>query len=381
MRIAHIGLATFYTDGMTYQDNLLAEQNVRDGHQVLYVSNAAKYENGKVVETGYEDSVLPSGVRLVRLPYEPVINSVVTEKLRRVKGLYKLLGEFAPDVILCHDLCYYSVLDVIRYRKEHPEVKLYADSHTDYGNSGKNWVSLHILHRLYYKALAQKALPYLEKYLYTSYERKDFCIENYGYPESITEFYPLGGKCPSDAEYAEKRARRRKELQVKDDELLFIHSGKLDAGKKTAELLNAFYAVPELKAKLLIAGSVPDDGKELLLPLFDRDKRVVFLGWLTAEELIEYLCAGDLYLQPGTVSATMENAMCCRCAGMLYPTSSYKRAYPEDMAFWVKDEADILAAFRTVAADRDCIGKMRASAYSFALENLDYKKLAERLYR
>ena len=380
MKIAHIGLAAFFTDGMAYQDNYLVEQNVRDGHQVLYVSNAAKYENGKIVETGYEDTVLPSGVRLVRMPYVHILNSVVTEKLRRVRGLYRLLCDFSPDVILCHDLCYYSVLDVIRYRKEHPETKLYADGHTDYGNSGKNWLSLHILHRLFYKVLAQKALPCLEKYLYTSYERKDFYIENYGYPESIAEFYPLGGELPSDAEYAERRARRRKELGLKEDELLFIHSGKLDAGKETEELLNAFYAVPELEAKLMIAGAVPDDRKEILLPLFERDKRVVFLGWLTADKLIEYLCAGDLYLQPGTVSATMENSMCCRCAQMLFPTSSYIRTFPEDMVFWVKNEDDILAAFRSIAADRNTLRRMRERSYSFALENLDYRKLAARLY-
>ena len=61
MKIAHIGLAAFYTEGMTYQDNQLAEQNARDGHQVMYISNAAKYENGVIVETGYEDTVLESG--------------------------------------------------------------------------------------------------------------------------------------------------------------------------------------------------------------------------------------------------------------------------------------------------------------------------------
>ena len=381
MKIAHIGLASFYTDGMTYQDNMLAEQNVRDGHEVLYVSNAAKYVNGKQVVTGYEDSVLPCGVRLVRLPYKKILTVSLSDKIRKVDGLYELLCEFEPDVILCHGLCFASSLDAVRYKKEHSEIKLYADTHADYGNSGKSWVSLHILHRMYYRALAKKALPYVEKLLYTSYERKDFFIENYGYPESIMEFYPLGGKIPSDEEYGEMRTRKRKEISLSDGELLFVHSGKLDAGKKTEELLNAFYAVPELKAKLIIAGSVPEDRKETLLPLFERDKRVVFLGWLKAESLIEYLCAGDVYLQPGTVSATMENSMCCRCAQMLYPTAAYTRAFPKDMAFWVENDADILSAFKTLSADKDVINRMRERAYACALELLDYKKLAARLYK
>lgn len=156
MKIAHIGLASFYTEGMTYQDNQLAEQNVRDGHEVLYISNAAKYENGGVVETGYQDLMTPGGVRLVRLPYVRVLNRFVSGKLRRVTGLYPLLADFAPDVILSHDLCYWSVRDVLRYKKDHPRVKLYADTHTAACNSGTNWLSLHILHRMFYRALVQR---------------------------------------------------------------------------------------------------------------------------------------------------------------------------------------------------------------------------------
>ncbi len=72
--------------------------------------------------------------------------------------------------------------------------------------------------------------------------------------------------------------------------------------------------------------------------------------------------------------------MCCRCAEMLYPTSAYTRAFPEELAFWVKNEGDILAAFRSIAADPNVVRRMRERAFSFALDNLDYKKLAARLY-
>ena len=232
MKIVHIGLASHFTDKMTYQDNYLTEQNAKDGHEVLYISDAAKYVSGKLTATGYEDTVLDNGVRLVRLPYVNILHPFLSDKLRRVKGLYALLCNFSPDVILCHGLCFHSATDVIRYKKQHPSVKLYADTHADYGNSGTNFVSLKLLHGLYYKAIAQKALPYLEKLLYTSYERKDFATEVYGFPESITEFYPLGGIVLTDAEYSEKRSRRRKELNIAENELLFLHSGKLDRAKR-----------------------------------------------------------------------------------------------------------------------------------------------------
>lgn len=381
MKIAHVGLASFYTDGMTYQDNQLAEQNVRDGHQVLYIANAAKYVDGKVVETGYEDVVLPSGVRLVRLPYEHVINRFVSDKVRKVKGLYALLEDFAPDVILSHDLCYWSVLDVIRYKKDHPEVKLYADTHTDANNSGTNWLSFHVLHRMFYRYLTRKAVPHLERYFYLWEEGREFSVRNYGVPQEIMEFYPLGGTLPDDTAYDEVRTRRRAELGLAEDELLLIHSGKLDALKRTEDLLRAFSAVPELNAKLVVIGSIPEERKELLTSLIDADSRMIYLGWKSAPELLEYLCACDLYCQPGSMSATMQNAVCSGCAVLSYPHLSYQKGYDYENIAWVSTQEDMEQVFHRVMERPILIHEMKTQSKRCARELLDYRVLAARLYR
>ena len=49
----------------------------------------------------------------------------------------------------------------------------------------------------------------------------------------------------------------------------------------------------------------------ILYPLIKSDDRVTYLGWKTGDELIEYLCASDLYLQPGSASITIKQALCC----------------------------------------------------------------------
>lgn len=380
MKIAHIGLACFFTEGMTYQDNYLSHYNALDGNEVLFVSNAAKYENGAVVSTGYEDERLPDGVRLVRLPYVHVLNGFVSDKFRKVKGLYALLEDFAPDVILSHDLSYWSVLDVIRYKKAHPAVKLYADTHTAYNNSGTNWLSLHVLHRGLYRYLTKKAFPYLEKYFYISDECRQFSHEVYDIPNEKMAFYPLGGTLLSDEEYAAVRAKRRAELGLGETDRLYIHSGKLDALKRSDELFRAFSAVDDPHAVLAVIGSIPEERKSILLPLMAADKRIRYLGWKTGEELQEYLCAADLYCQPGSQSATMQNALCRYCPVMLYPHPSHTADYDRGEVLWVKTQADMEMVFRSLAADPARLKPLRENAEKIAREVLDYRKLAARLY-
>lgn len=380
MKIAHIGLACFYTEGMTYQDNLLSAQNVLDGHEVMYISNAAKYVDGIVTETGFEDK-MDGGVRLVRLPYERFFTRFATDKLRRVKGLYKLLEDFAPDVILSHGLQYWSVLDVIRYKKAHPAVKFYADTHADYYTSGTDWLSRKVLHGMFYRRLVRKALPFLEKYLFLSDECRRFSAELYGVPESLMEFYPLGGTILPDAEYQALRAKRRAELGVGEDTPLLVHAGKLEPMKRTDELLRAFAAVPELDAKLAVIGSIPEEQRETLMQLMEADGRVVYLGWKSGEELEEYLCACDLYCQPGKVSATMQNAVCRNCPVLLYPHPDYVKDFDWGNVRWVRTEEDMADSFRALAEGTLPLAEMAENSARCAREMLDYRKLAARLYQ
>ena len=282
---------------------------------------------------------------------------------------------------MCHGLQFWSVRDVIRYKKAHPAVKLYADTHTDYYTSATNWLSLHILHRGFYRYLVRKALPYLEKYFCISDECRRFSIENYGVPEELTEFYPLGGILPTEEAYQAHRAARRTELGVQPDELLLVHAGKLEPQKKTDALLRAFAAVPELKARLAVIGSIPEEHKAELLAQMDADPRVTYLGWKSGDDLQEYLCAADLYCQPGKVSAIMQNAVCCHCPVLLYPHSGYVKDYDYGNVLWVKNEDDMIREFQKLAAGETDLAALQRNSERCAKELLDYRALAARLYR
>lgn len=381
MKILHLCLANFYIDNYAYQENMLPRINHEDGHDVRILASTETFvDNAHLGYVEPSEYVTEYGVPIKRLPYVKVGNSFSTHKFRAYPHLYGEIASFAPDVIFCHELQFWSIWDVIRYKKDHPAVKLYADTHAAYNNSGTNWLSLHVLHRGLYRYLTKKAFPYLEKYFYISDECRQFSHEIYDIPNEKMAFYPLGGTLLSDEEYAAVRAKRRAELGLVENDRLYIHSGKLDALKRTDELLRPFSAVEDPHAVLAVIGSIPEDRKSILLPLMEADKRIRYLGWRTGEELQEYLCAADLYCQPGSQSVTMQNALCRYCPVMLYPHPAHTADYDRGEVIWIKTQADMEMVFRSLATDPAQLKPLRENAKKIARELLDYRKLAARLY-
>ena len=381
MKILHLCLAQFYIDGYSYQENILPKINKMDGHQVRIIASTETFiDNLNLGYVSPQKYVTEYGVDIERIPYKKVINAFVTHKLRFYPGLYNRICRFSPDVILCHELCFGSVGAVIKYKKENPRVKLYADTHAASYNSGQNWLSLYVLHRGYYRHFVRKALPFLEKYFYIGESEHVFSVENYGVPEEIMEYYPLGGILYTDVDYQLHRKEKRAELNIRENEIVFMHTGKLESQKRTKELVQAFSAVQNTSAKLVIIGSIPSEEKKELLELFNQDKRILFLGWKKSEELQEYLCACDMYCQPGSPSATMQNSICRSCAIMAYPHLPYSKHLDWGNIMWVKTEQDIEKVFLTIREKPEIITKLRNNSKRCAVELLDYRKLAKRLY-
>src|SRR5690349_11752178 len=126
VRIAHVCLAGAYTEGMSYQDNMLVDINRRDGHEVLVVSDCMKFQDNRLVETPPEDYLTANGARLVRLPFDWTGPRYLTNKIKRCSRLMPLLEEFAPDVILYHGVIGWELLTLGKYKEKYPETRIYV---------------------------------------------------------------------------------------------------------------------------------------------------------------------------------------------------------------------------------------------------------------
>lgn len=201
----------------------------------------------------------------------------------------------------------------------------------------------------------------------------------YKIKENLLEWYPLGGVIFDDKTYKQKRELRRSELKIGDKQTLFLHSGKMDRQKKTLDIVKAFTKVENKGFKLILIGKFSDDVWNEVKPYIDFDKRIYFLGWKSGEELLEYLCAADVYLQPGSQSATMQNAICCRCAVVLYPYSSHK-PFVDDNGFFVKNTEDIIKVLKRIQNNTNSVNEMEKKSEIIGNKFLDYRKLAARIY-
>lgn len=380
MKILHLCLSNFYIDGYNYQENVLPRINMLDGHEVKIIASTETYIDNYTL--GYiepNEYINEDGIQVKRIPYKKIINTLFTTKIRKYKNLYDEIELFQPDIIMSHDLAFLSVLDVVRYVENHKNVKFYADTHTNADNSGTNWISLNILHRWFYKKLIKKAEPLLDAYFYIGKGEKDFSIKNYKMNPEKMEFLPLGGVIFEDDVYNRKRQNYREKLGIKNDEILLLHTGKLTELKRTEELIRAFSAVPELNAKLAIIGSISEERKEKILALVDTDSRITYLGWKQSTELIDYLCACDLYCQPGSGSATFQNAICCNCPVLSYIHESYKD-YDYGNIIWIDTEKDIENALRKIEEGSINLSEMSKNSEICAKELLDYRALARKIY-
>lgn len=380
MKIVHLCVSCFYIDGYRYQENELIREHVRQGHDVTVIASTETFVDN--MNLGY---VKPSsytgqeGAKVIRLAYSGPFPARVQQKLRMHKGIYKLLQDIQPDVIMFHGLCGWELLTAARYKKRNPRTLFYVDSHEDAHNSARSFFSKHVLHGLYYKSIIKASLPQIEKVLCISLETMDFCRKQYGIPDEKLEFFPLGGQLARDPQYSEVRARVRQDYGVAEDEVLFVQSGKFDWKRKMlVESLRAFSKTTDPKLRFFVAGILSESLKDEVEQLIAADPRTRFLGWKTAEDLYDLLCAADVYVQPGSQSATMQLSLCARCAVLLDDVPSHV-PFVDGNGWKINDIQGLEDAFLSFEASKDKIGTMSRKSFSIAEQLLDYERMAQRL--
>ncbi len=366
-----------YTVGATYQENILPSEQAKLGHDVSFWASTYEWSNGKLNNVGEQRVMLPDGVVVQRIEYVRVINEFITSKIRLCRGIYKKLSIEKPDLIMLHGMQTAIVSEICKYLDDNPHVKFIVDSHADYLNSANSWLSKNILHRVFYKKYVKKAYSYAQKVYCISPETRDYNIRVYGLDEEKLALLPLGGIILSDEEYEANRKEKRDELNIDNEIINIIHSGKLYPEKKTIELLEAFKKIDARNIHLTIVGSAENEVLEAL-ENSTCDSRISWLGWKSGDELTKYLCSGDVYCLPGDQSATVQSSMCCRCGVLIYPYENYTGMGLNDNCY-VESSDELEGRINMLANNPAVLEVFKREAFDYAKRVLDYSGQAKRI--
>lgn len=307
-KILNICLNSPYSEGLSYQDNLLPKFQRRLGFDVIVFTSTYGFGASGVIEhIGEEDYVSSDNVRIVRMENDQ--RKPPTYRFKTFGRLYTDIEAISPDIIFLHGLQMRDSATIARYASNHRQVKLYVDNHADYSNSATSWLSKHVLHNVLWRYQAKLLEPLVERFWGVLPARVDFLIENYRLPRDRCDLLIMGADddevqradCPT------VRNATRYRLGFTEDDFVIVTGGKIDAAKRqTLDLMEAVVALRG-RVKLLVFGPVAEDMKQEFEARLD-EGTIAYVPWASSSESYDYFSAADLICFPGRHSVYWEQA-------------------------------------------------------------------------
>jgi glycosyltransferase involved in cell wall biosynthesis len=311
MKILHICLGERYVDGYGYQENILTKVQKRMGYDVSILASTATLINKLPGFAEPSEYVNEYGIPVKRIPFATWLPHKLCTYLRLYQGTYSAIKKNAPDIIFVHGASFLDIKEIVKYKKD-TGIKVYVDSHADYINSGRNWLSFNLLHRIIYRHCYSMIIPFAEKFFGTLPLRNKYLHDVFGVPNNKIELLPMGVDL-SDVMNLDKNALRsemRAKYGYNDEDFVVATGGKIFKRKKTVELIKAVLLINDPRVKLFLFGSISEELKDEIDALIKKaPNRILYCGWVDAKEIYKYLLLGDLYVYPGTHSAIWEQTV------------------------------------------------------------------------
>lgn len=310
MKIVHICLTGVYTDGYSYQENLLTRYHKTLGNDVTIIANTKSFKENKVTDVNPGERIDKNGIKIIRVGYKKHTPKRIAEFFRLYSGLYEKIAQEKPDFIFIHGLQFIDIKKIAKYAKNN-NVKICVDNHADFSNSATNFISLNLIHKFLWRKCEKKIEPYVTKFYGVLPARVEFLKNVYKTPAKITEYLPMGNddELRDSITSIEKQGLKNK-LNISKDDFVIITGGKIDKAKP--EFFNLLEAVSEINnknIKVLIFGSIIDEYKERFESYLNNNNNLVYLSWLNHEETYEYLSISNIAIYPGRHSVLWEETV------------------------------------------------------------------------
>lgn len=311
-------LCDAFFEKLQYQENLLEKYYRKKGHQVTIIAsnfgNVFDYYNDKYDKKAPEIDYFSNGTRIIKRKYS--LN--LLNKFRKLDNVKNLLFEIEPDVIFIHDI-HANILDAVHYKKKNPFCKIIFDYHADYSNSGKNIISIYILHKLLRNFFLQKARKYIDKIYPVVPDSATFLNEVYGIPLSDMEILPLGVDVDLIEEIRKNNLSNsiRSKFNIKDNDLVIFTGGKISKLKNIHLIFEAVVEINNPNLHVITVGKFDSTDPEYqnYIEEIVKDKtNFHFPGWVNGDEVYNYLCESDIAVFPSSQTVLFQQSLACSVA-------------------------------------------------------------------
>lgn len=310
MNITHICLCGPFTEGFSYQDNLLPKYHVKNGHHVsLITSEWIWSREGKLIKDNKNQYINQDGIQVHRLRLKG--RDDFNKKIKSYSNVYETIQQSEPDILFVHGVQFVDIKNIIRYKRNNPETKVFVDNHADFSNSARNFLSKNVLHKVLWRLCAKAVEPYTSKFYGVLPARVDFLHTMYKIPKEKIQLLVMGAD-DDDVEVATKSDvinETRIKYGIKKEEFLIVTGGKIDKSKKQIlMLIDALKEIPNRKLKLIIFGSIDHDLINEVNSRIDGCK-IQYIGWISSLQSYNIMAAADLLVFPGRHSVYWEQAV------------------------------------------------------------------------
>lgn len=306
MKICHLCLNGPYNEGWNYQENLLPKYHAKQGNDVYQIVTPYMWKGTELVLSEEKKYTNNNNVNIIRCKVKR--GKIGGTRFNRYPELKQMLKEIRPEILFIHDVQFLDIVVVAEYLKEHSDCIAYADNHSDFSNSARNWISKNILHKIIWKNMAKIVAPYIKKFYGVLPARVDFLTNIYQLPKDKCELLVMGAddELVKTAKHSESREKIRKKYGISTDDFLVMTGGKIDAFKtQTILLMQAVRKSKNSKLKLIVFGSVAPELQEQVHGLADGEK-VQYIGWIDSKDSYFLFAAADLVVFPGRHSVFWE---------------------------------------------------------------------------
>jgi glycosyltransferase involved in cell wall biosynthesis len=221
-------------------------------------------------------------------------------------GLRAILEKEKPDMVFHHNVGLATLTVAAKYKRRHPNIKLYVDNHADWINESKN----RLWHLIYYHMLAPfqikcvgKAVDY---FIGVSPLRCQYLEKVYKVPHDKVRLLPIGCDTEQARHVNNSREELRKKFSIPGDAIVVVSGGKIDRTKGTLNLIAACNELRQIGDNicLVLFGKIDEE-----VSIAAKHDWIKCFGWCDRNNTLSLLKLADVACWPLLHTTLIEDSV------------------------------------------------------------------------